>query len=101
MECMHWYTQVLLLLLPFPTWEENKNKIDLVLTYTSNYNLTLIPYVNTGLTETGFHITQIKTLITREFNKFAKEKKWLKDKDENLTGSDFEEGQILILNFKI
>ena len=49
---------------------EGKNKMDMVLTYTSNYSLTLIPYVNTGLTEKGPHITQVKTIITREFNKF-------------------------------
>ena len=45
-------------------FEEGKNKLDLVMTYTANYSLTLVPYVNTGLTETGPHITQIKTLIT-------------------------------------
>jgi topoisomerase-4 subunit B len=31
-------------------FEEDKYKMDMVLTYTSNYSLTLIPYVNTGLT---------------------------------------------------
>lgn len=79
-------------------WAEEKNKIDLVMTYTSNYSLTLIPYVNTGLTDTGFHITQIKALITREVNKFAKEKKWLKETDTNLTGDDIQEGMYLVFN---
>ena len=50
---------------------KGKNKMDMVLTYTSNYSLTLIPYVNTGLTEKGPHITQVKTIITREFNKLS------------------------------
>jgi len=77
---------------------EGKNKMDMVLTYTSNYSLTLIPYVNTGLTEKGPHITQVKTIITREFNKFFKEKKWLKDKDENLTGDDIQEGMYIVFN---
>ena len=54
---------------------EGKEKMDMVLTYTSNYSLTLIPYVNTGLTEKGPHITQIKTIITREFNKYFRDKK--------------------------
>ncbi len=79
-------------------WAEEKNKIDLIMTYTSNYSLTIVPYVNTGLTETGMHITQIKTLITREFNKFAKEKKWLKDGDDNLTGDDIQEGMYIVFN---
>ena len=77
---------------------EGKNKMDIVLTYTSNYSLSLIPYVNTGLTEKGSHITQVKTIITREFNKFFRDKKWLKDKDENLTGDDIQEGMYIVFN---
>lgn len=75
-----------------------KNKMDMVLTYTSNYSPTLVPYVNTGLTESGQHITQIKTIITREFNKFFKEKKWLKTTDENLSGEDIQEGMYIVFN---
>ena len=79
-------------------YSEGKEKLDMVLTYTSNYSLTLVPYVNTGLTEKGPHITQIKTIITREFNKFFRDKKWLKDKDENLTGDDIQEGMYIVFN---
>ena len=79
-------------------WNEGKNTIDLVLTYTANYALNLVPYVNTGLTESGPHITQIKTLITKEFNKFLRDKKWLKEKEENLTGEDIQEGMYLVFN---
>ena len=77
---------------------EGKEKMDMVLTYTSNYSSTLIPYVNTGLTEKGPHITQIKTVLTREFNKFFRDKKWLKEKDENLTGDDIQEGMYIVFN---
>lgn len=78
--------------------KDGKNDIDLVLTYTSNYSSTIVPYVNTGLTESGNHISQIKTIITREFNKFFREKKWLKDKDDNLSGEDVQEGMFLVFN---
>ena len=77
---------------------EGKNKLDMVLTYAGNYSSTIVPYVNTGLTESGPHITQIKTVITREFNKFFKEKKWLKEKDTNLTGDDIQEGMYVVFN---
>ena len=77
---------------------EGKHKMDMVLTYTSNYSSTIVPYVNTGLTDSGPHITQIKTLITREFNKFFRDKGWLKDKDENLTGDDIQEGMYIVFN---
>ncbi len=79
-------------------YEENKYKIDLALTYTSNYSLNLIPYVNTGLTESGPHITQIKALITRTFNQWFRDKKILKEKDENFSGDDFQEGMYLVFN---
>ena len=75
-----------------------KNKLDLILTYTDAYSSTIIPYVNTGLTDSGPHITQIKTILTREMNKFFRDKKWLKEKEENLTGDDCQEGMYLVFN---
>ena len=79
-------------------FENGKNKLDMIITYTSNYSLNIIPYVNTGETDAGPHITQIKTILTREFNKFFKEKKWLKDKDINFTGDDIQEGLLIAFN---
>lgn len=79
-------------------WQEKKYKLDLVMTYTSNYNFTVIPYVNTGLTESGPHITQIKTALTREMNKFFRVKKWIKEKEDNLSGEDIQEGLYIVFN---
>ena len=79
-------------------FSEGKEKMDFILTYTSNYSMTMVPYVNTGLTEKGPHITQIKTVLTREFNKFFKDKKWLKSTDENLSGDDLQEGMYIVFN---
>lgn len=78
--------------------ENGKNKLDLALTYTDSYSSIIVPYVNTGLTDSGPHITQIKTILTREMNKFFRDKKWLKEKDENLTGDDCQEGLYLVFN---
>lgn len=79
-------------------FHDGKEKMDFILTYTSNYSMTMVPYVNTGLTEKGPHITQIKTTLTREFNNFFKEKKWLKSTDENLSGDDIQEGMYIVFN---
>ena len=79
-------------------FSEDRTKLDLVLTYTNDYSATIIPYVNTGLTQAGPHITQIKTILTREINKFFRDKGWLKEKDANLTGDDCQEGLYLIFN---
>jgi len=79
-------------------YENGKNKLDLVLTYTDKYSSNIISYVNTGETDAGPHITQIKTIITREMNKFFREKNWLKEKDDNLTGDDIQEGLLIAFN---
>lgn len=79
-------------------FKDNKNELNLVLTYTDKYSSTIVPYVNTGLTDTGPHITQIKTILTREMNKFFRDKGWLKEKDSNLSGDDCQEGLYLVFN---
>lgn len=80
------------------SFDGGKNKLDMVIAYTSSYSSNMISYVNTGETNSGPHITQIKTIITREFNKFFKEKKWLKDKDANLSGDEVQEGMFVAFN---
>ena len=79
-------------------YTEGRNKLDFVLTYTTNYSLNMTSYVNTGETDSGPHITQIKSTITREFNKFFREKGWLKEKEDNLDGSDIQEGMVIAFN---
>ena len=79
-------------------FEEGKNKMDMVITYTSRYSLNMVSYVNTGETDAGPHITKIKTILTREFNKYFKEKKWLKTGDTNFSGDDLQEGLFVAFN---
>lgn len=81
--------------------KQGKNRFDLVMTYTESYAATITAYVNTGLTESGSHITQLKTALTREMNKFFKEKKWLKEKEENLNGDSIQEGLYIIFNYVV
>ena len=77
---------------------DGKNKLDLIMSYTSNYSSTIVPYVNTGLTESGPHITQFKTLVTKLFNSYLRDKNWLKEKEDNLTGDDLQEGMYMVFN---
>lgn len=79
-------------------YQKDKHKLDLSMTYTNSYSSSIVSYVNTGLTTSGSHITQVKTILTREMNKFFREKKWLKEKDENLSGDDCQEGLRLIFH---
>ena len=79
--------------------QEGKFKLNLVMTFTDGYSSTIIPYVNTGLTDSGSHISQLKTTLTREFNKFFRDKKWLKEKETNLSGDSIQEGMVIIFNY--
>lgn len=80
---------------------EGTFQVEAAIGYTSSYTGISKLYTNNIPQEKGTHLTGFKTAWTSTFNTFAREKGWLKEKDENLAGSDFEEGQILILNFKM
>lgn len=79
-------------------YKDSKNKLDFAMACTSKSSPTIIPYINTGLTESGPHISQIKSAITRTFNKFFKEKGWLKEKDSSLSGDEVQEGLYIVFN---
>lgn len=87
---------------PFYLSKQNgKFQLEAIVGYTSNYSNSVKLYTNNIPQEKGTHLTGFKTAWTTGLNQFARNNKLLKDKDENLTGSDFEEGQIVILNFKM
>ncbi len=74
------------------------NRLDLALTFCGNSSSRIIPYVNYGLTESGPHITAIKSTITRIMNNWAKENGLLKKGEKNLDGSSIQEGMLLVCN---
>lgn len=76
---------------------ENKN-ISLGMTFTSSNNSTILSYVNLGETDSGPHITSLKSSITRILNSWAKENGLLKEKEKNLDGSSIQEGMLLVCN---
>ena len=80
---------------------EGKFQLEVAIGYNNSYSSTVKLYTNNIPQEKGTHLTGFKTAWTAGLNSFAKDNKLLKDKDENLTGADYEEGMILILNFKM
>ena len=78
--------------------ERGKNKLDFALTFTGASSSTIIPYVNYGITDSGPHVTAIKSTITRIFNSWAKENGLLGAKDKNLDGNSIQEGMLLVCN---
>lgn len=80
---------------------EGKFQLEVAIGYNNSYSSTIKLYTNNIPQEKGTHLTGFKTAWTAGLNSFAKDNKLLKEKDENLTGADYEEGMILILNFKM
>lgn len=81
--------------------KEGKYALEAVLGYNDTFSSNIKLYTNSIPQESGTHLTGFKTALTSCINNYAREKKLLKEKDENFTGSDLEEGQILILNFNM
>ena len=80
---------------------EDNVSIELGIAYNVKYSNTIKLYTNSIPQTKGTHLTGFKGAWTAAINKFARENNILKDKDENLTGDDLSEGQILIINFKM
>ena len=80
--------------------ESGADLFDICLTYTSNYSEDVTGYVNFGLTESGVHMTALRTNLTRLINKFANDKKMFKAGESNLTGQELSEGLVIIFNLK-
>lgn len=76
------------------------NLFDIAMTYTSDYSDSIIAYVNYGLTESGIHITYLRSMFTEQVNKYAFDSGILKKKDKKLTSAELSEGQVLVFNLK-
>ena len=66
--------------------------------YTENI-YTFVNNINTP--EGGTHLTGCKNALTKTFNDYAREKKLLKDSEDNLSGEDIREGLTAIISVKI
>ena len=70
--------------------------------YDNSYNELLLSFANNVHTpEGGTHEEGFKLALTRVLNEYARAKGILKDKDENLSGSDAREGIIAVVSVKL
>lgn len=80
---------------------DGKFQLEVAIGYNNSYSSSVKLYTNNVPQISGTHLTGFKTAWTSNLNSFARENKLLKEKDENLSGSDYEEGMNLILNFRM
>jgi len=86
-------------------WCQAKNDditVEVALQYNDGYDEKIFCFangINTSLG--GTHLSGFKTALTRIFNKLAKEKNLLKEKDPSLSGEDLREGLAAVISVKI
>ena len=78
---------------------EDRIGVKIAMQYNDTYSDTYKLYTNSIPNSGGTHLTGFRTALTQTINEYAKEKKFLKDKDANITGEELKEGLSLVLSF--
>jgi len=82
--------------------EETSMDVEVALQYTEEFHETVHCYANNITNpEGGTHLVGFRTVLTRELNNYARNKGFLKEKDQNLGGEDVREGLTAIISVKI
>jgi len=80
---------------------ENDISIEVAFQYNDGYLSNVYSFVNNIVTpEGGTHEEGVRRALTRIINKYAKNNKFLKEKDEPITGEDVREGLTMIISCK-
>ena len=75
---------------------------EVAMQYSSSYNELILSFANNVHTpDGGTHEEGFKAALTRAINDFGREKGYLKDKDENLSGNDVREGLVCVISVKL
>ncbi len=82
--------------------EKNNVLVEVAMQHNDSFNESTYSFVNNITTpEGGTHLTGFRSAITKVFNDYAKEKKLVKENEENLSGDDLREGLSAIISIKI
>jgi DNA gyrase subunit B len=82
--------------------EKDDVQVELAMQWTDSYSENVFSFVNDINThEGGTHAVGFKSALTRVLNKYARDRKLLKDNDEDLTGDDTREGLTCILAVRV
>ena len=78
------------------------HELEVAMQWNAGYSESVHTFANTINThEGGTHEEGFRAALTTVVNKYAKDKKLLKDKDPNLTGDDIREGLAAVLSVKV
>lgn len=75
-----------------------KDRLNICITYTSDYSESIDAYVNLGHTDAGAHINALHTAFSNAVNKYAKDAGILKKNDKSLSIGEIQTGLYIICN---
>ncbi len=82
--------------------EIDEIKVEIGLQYNSEYGESVFTFTNNIYNpEGGTHLVGFKTGLTRTLNNYARQKNYLKEKDENLSGEDTRDGLTAVISVKL
>ncbi|GFG53393.1 DNA topoisomerase (ATP-hydrolyzing) subunit B [Mycolicibacterium agri] len=80
----------------------DNHEVEVAMQWNAGYSESVHTFANTINThEGGTHEEGFRAALTSVVNKYAKDKKLLKDKDPNLTGDDIREGLAAVISVKV
>ena len=80
----------------------NNSVAEVALQYNDSFNERVVSFANNVETpDGGTHEEGFKAALTRVFNDFGREKGYIKEKDDNLSGSDVREGITAVISVKL
>ncbi|KKB98654.1 DNA gyrase subunit B [Mycolicibacter arupensis] len=78
------------------------HEVEIAMQWNGGYSESVHTFANTiNTAEGGTHEEGFRSALTSVVNKYAKDKKLLKDKDPNLTGDDIREGLAAVISVKV
>jgi DNA gyrase subunit B len=81
---------------------DNRMSLEVAMQWNSSYNESVHTFANViNTAEGGTHEEGFRAALTTVVNKYAKDNKFLKDKDQNFTGEDIREGLTAIVSIKL
>jgi DNA gyrase subunit B len=82
--------------------ETDACQMEIAMRYTDAYNENIWCFTNhIHNPEGGTHLTGFRAALTRTLNTYAREKQFLKEKDDNFTAEDVREGLTAVLSIKV
>jgi DNA gyrase subunit B len=83
-------------------WGEKPVQVEIAFQYVDDYKESVYAFANNIYNpEGGMHLVGFRAALTRILNNFARNKGFLKEKDDNLSGEDVREGLTAVISVKV